>query len=95
MWSPDAKELFFRSGNQILVVELQSQPSLRVSSPKLAVDRVSPGGSPVPGYPSYDIAPDGQRFVAFVSRNAAATDSHQHLQLVLNWYDELRATFGD
>ena len=44
-------------------------------------------------YP-YSVAPDGRRFVAFQAHGRGSGEFHQHLQLVLNWPDELSATFG-
>jgi Tol biopolymer transport system component len=92
-WSPDGKELFFWSGNAVFVTDVVADSSaFKAGRARLLFE--GPFTKPGVAYPSA-IAPDGQRFVAFVSRDAAATDSHQHLQLVLNWYAELRATFGD
>ena len=86
VWSPDARELFFRTGSQILVVEIQDQVSLSVGIPKIVVEKASTGRSPVPGYPHYDIAPDGKRFLMMESVPMPRID---HIEVVLNWFDEL------
>jgi len=86
VWSPDATEIFFRSGNRIWAVELQNQAPLELGTPKMALDRISVGDSPVPGYAAYDIAPDGKRFLMMESVPIPRID---HIEVVLNWFDEL------
>jgi hypothetical protein len=45
-------------------------------------------GSITPGIPSYDVAPDGQRFLVVTS--SADVGSPQRLDVVINWAEELK-----
>ncbi|MGH9363849.1 MAG: protein kinase domain-containing protein, partial [Thermoanaerobaculia bacterium] len=61
VWSRDARELFFRNGDKMLVVQTATQPSFSAASPQLLFQ-----GRFVPtrrGEAAYDVAPDGQRFL--------------------------------
>jgi serine/threonine-protein kinase len=90
-WSADGRELFFRSGNATWVVDVETEgPRFRAGRPRELWN------TPLPDtdfdWP-FDIAPDGQRFVTFQALQGASPDSHEHLNVVLNWHDELRAIF--
>jgi len=86
VWSPDGKELFYRSGDQMMVVSVQTQPTFRFSRPEVLFE-----GSYVTtrfggGYAYYDIAPDGQRFVMIKEEDTAPAQ----INVVLNWFEELK-----
>jgi len=92
-WSRDGKEIFFRSNGATNVVEVETEgPNFRAGRDrKLWDNRLAEIGFADP----FDVAPDGQRMVAVLPTGAELPEAHQHLSLVLNWGDELRATFGD
>jgi dipeptidyl aminopeptidase/acylaminoacyl peptidase len=91
VWSPDGRELFFRTGGATAAVPVETEgPRFRAGRPRELWT------TPLPGTdldPPYDVALDGQRFVAFQSLQATSSDSHEHLQIVLNWNEELRTIF--
>ncbi len=82
--------MFYRVGNRLMVVEVESEPTLRVSPPEeLWEERYfdQPVGR---GVRQYHVAPDG-RFLMI--RQGAATDdatASPELILVLNWFEELK-----
>ena len=39
---------------------------------------------------AYDIHPDGKRFIMVSERKAAAATPRQQVNIVLNWFEELR-----
>ena len=39
----------------------------------------------------FDFSPDGQRFLMFQSEIQASERDHEHIRVVLNWFDELEA----
>ena len=91
-WSPDGRELFFWFGQKLFSAEVDAESStFRVGR---AQERASAPILDVGNARGVRLAPDGRYFAAFHSKSAAAPDSHQHLQVVLNWADELRARFG-
>ena len=63
VWSPDGSELFYRSGDQVMVVAVDTTGAFRASAPTLLfagnydLDN-SAGG--VGGVPNYDVVPDGR-----------------------------------
>ena len=96
IWSPDGKELFFLNFVSVggFSTHITTQPRFEVGNPTALppmlsdVFRRSRSG---PGTPrNIDIAPDGQHFVAAVRRDVAPVGASQ-VQVVLNWFEELRA----
>jgi serine/threonine-protein kinase len=79
VWSPDGRELFFQSGNKLMVAAIQTTPELRAGVPKALFE------GPFEGF---DIAPDGQRFV--LVRPAYPDLPPRPLVVVLGWLDELK-----
>lgn len=84
VWARDGKELFYRNGNQMMAVPIQIEPEFKAGKPILLFE-----GSFSYGYldwsHSYDISPDGQRFVM-----AIKGDTTVELNVVLNWSEELK-----
>jgi eukaryotic-like serine/threonine-protein kinase len=96
IWSPDGTELFFLNLVSVggFSTHITTQPRFEVGSPTALppmlsdVFRRSRSG---PGTPrNIDIAPDGQHFVAAVRRDVAPVGASQ-VQVVLNWFEELKA----
>ena len=81
VWSPDGKELFFRSGEYLIAVEVESDPVFRASKPTTLFKAPSAWGR----NSLYDITPDGERFVMVRGDTAAFRELH----VVVNWTDEL------
>jgi hypothetical protein len=92
MWSPDGAELLFNAGaGSLNAVRITTQPSFTVGE---AMPVPRPFQSATPGFERpYDISRDGQHFLGLV--DAAQTQSGapaaQQIQVVLNWFEELRA----
>ena len=90
VWSPDGSELFYRSGSNIMVVDVQTVPTLTVSEPRVLFesDHFTIAGG---GARQYHIAPDG-RFLMIRSGTAAGAEAvdYDHLIVVENWLDELQ-----
>ncbi len=85
VWSADGTELFYRRGNDLMVVPISTTPTLELETPQPLLDvsafasvRKGPGGR------NYDVSRDGERFL-FVGRGEYPRDLH----VVLNWFQEL------
>jgi serine/threonine-protein kinase len=80
VWSPNGGELFYRSDKKLMAVDVQTQPDLSVSSPRLLfeADFVSDFGG-------YDMTPDGQRFVIIQGEE----QSPPEIRVILNWLELL------
>jgi Tol biopolymer transport system component len=85
VWSPDGGELFYRSGSDMMVVDVTLEPTFSVGKPRLLFsgDYQLDGA----GHPSYDISPDGQRFLM---EQDAGGEALTEIRVVLNWTEELK-----
>jgi serine/threonine-protein kinase len=84
VWSPDGSELFYRSADLMMVVDL-ADPARPGTPERLWVDRYvrDPNGNAAPNY-AIDV--DGQRFVML----RAAVENDNELIVVLNWTEDLK-----
>jgi Tol biopolymer transport system component len=85
IWSRDGKELFYRNGNKWMAVAVHLEPEFKPEAPRLLFE----GPYVVVGGQSYDVAPDGRRFLVLepAERDTAPVT---HLNVVLNWFQELK-----
>ena len=86
LWGPDGRELFYRSDVGLMVVPVETDPSFTAGNPEVIVEgpyRIGAGRT-------YDIAPDGQRFL-FITRGLALSEGQSRPQLIFveNWLQEL------
>jgi eukaryotic-like serine/threonine-protein kinase len=77
-WSPDGRRLFYRQGTKVMAVSLEIGSTITPGKPQLIADGLYE--------PAYDVMPDG-RLVLIKTREIPPTT---HLNLVLNWFEELR-----
>ena len=80
LWAPDGREPFYRSDGKVMAVRiLQTEPELQISAPvALFDDRYEPQ--------SFDISPDGARFVMMRRADDAPPP---RLHVIVNWLPEL------
>ena len=63
VWNPNGRELFYRNGDKMMVVEISLKPEFTKSQPKMLFERRY-YATPLPQTnPQYDIASDGQRLL--------------------------------
>jgi serine/threonine-protein kinase len=85
VWSPGGGELFYRRGSDMMVVEVTTGTTFSAGKPRLLfsgnywVDES--------GHPSYDVSPDGQRFLMVQD---AGGETLTEIRIVLNWTEELK-----
>lgn len=81
-WRGDGRELYFRSGDKIMAVDVTTGEKFSAARPrelfagKYQLETVSM-------LPGYDVAPDGNRFIMLKSESA---EQPTRLQAVLNWF---------
>ena len=83
LWSPDGRELFYRVDERVMVVDVESGPSFSASSPRVLFTGRFRGESCCAA--SYDINPDGERFLMV---DGSASDV-MRLHLITNWNEEV------
>jgi hypothetical protein len=91
IWARNGRELFYRVGDKMMAVGIERNSSLTMMKPRLLFTRSRPG-LPKPGVPSYDVSPDGQRFLMVKESQVASTPAQ--LNVVLNWVEELKTHRG-
>jgi len=94
LWSRDGTELFYRAnartGQAILNrVGIATEPSFTVTPERrVPIDDFMVTG----GYRSYDIAPDGERFVMVFPAAESQSDESARAEIIIvqNWFEELK-----
>jgi len=87
VWNRNGRELFYRSGDKMMAVDVTTQPRFSVGKPKILFEgRYVPSVGTIP---DYDVAADGQRFlmIKLVDQEQAAPIQ---INVVLNWTEELK-----
>jgi dipeptidyl aminopeptidase/acylaminoacyl peptidase len=86
VWNPKGKELFYRNGNKMMVVEVTAQPKFSAGEPRMLFE-----GQYLPTpltFPDYDVSRDGQRFLML--KPAGQAQASTQINVVLNWTEELK-----
>ncbi len=87
VWNPNGRELFYRSGDKMMAVDIATQPSFTFGKPHMLFEgQYQP--LPVPVV-NYDVSPDGQRFLMLKPSEQAQAAPTQ-INVVLNWFEELK-----
>jgi len=86
VWRRDGRQLFYRAGDTMMVVDVQTGGSFSASRPRKLFDRTYERSIAL--WPNYDAAPDGERLLMI--RRGSSTAPATHINVVLNWLDELK-----
>ncbi len=89
-WSPDGRKLYYRADERMMVVPVSTgSAAFQAGKPRVLFDKRFLQIGP---FPSYDLAPDGQRFVMLATRSTEeeGAASRTHLHFVFNWFAEVR-----
>jgi eukaryotic-like serine/threonine-protein kinase len=87
VWNRNGRELFYRSGDKMIAVEITTQPNFSVGKPQLLFEGPYVLGVSGP-FPNYDVSPDGQRFLML--KPAEQEQAATQINVVLNWFEELK-----
>jgi Tol biopolymer transport system component/predicted Ser/Thr protein kinase len=87
VWNPNGRELFYRSGDKMMAVDIATQPGFAAGTPRMLFEGLY---DPAP-YPlaNYDVSPDGQRFLMLKPTEHEQAAPTQ-INVVLNWFEELK-----
>lgn len=87
VWARSGRELFYLDeSNTLLAVPVQtSGPQFSFGKPVKVFDTKYAGN-----FYSYDVTPDGRRFLMMKDTTAQDTSQPRSIVLVLNWFEELR-----
>jgi eukaryotic-like serine/threonine-protein kinase len=85
-WARNGRELFYRNGDRMMVVAVETQPTFRASSPRTLFEgRFARIGW---GQANYDVTADG-RFLMIKGEEQSLPST---LRVVVNWAEELKNT---
>jgi Tol biopolymer transport system component len=87
IWSRDEREIVFRSGDAVLAVPIRLRPAFAAAGAPAVLFRGPYAGASA-GWPNYDLAPDGRRFVMIRGREDAG--AARRLDVVLGFPEEVR-----
>jgi len=93
VWRHDGRQLYYRLGDQMIVVDISYRPSLHASKPRVLwrgnylAGAGSSCGMAGPTSANYDVTPDGERFLMI--EDASSTAESERLRVVSNWSVEL------
>jgi len=85
IWSRDGRKIVYRSATDVMAVDVSSHPVLDVSAPETLVQDTflnTPGG-----HTYYDVMPDGK----LIMLEADDARAEAHVNVVVNWFQELEA----
>jgi serine/threonine-protein kinase len=84
VWDPSGKALYYREGDKMMVVTVETVPEFSFSAPKeLFSGRYESGRDSA----NYDITPDGDRFIMTKPEEGAEPTQ---INVVVNWDEELK-----
>jgi eukaryotic-like serine/threonine-protein kinase len=87
VWNPYGRELFYRSGDKMMAVDIATQPGFAAGKPRMLFE-----GPYLPTpltFSNYDVSPDGQRFL-MLKPSEQAQAAQTQINVVLNWFEELK-----
>lgn len=94
IWSRNGRELFYRHGDQMMVVAVTTQPTFQASKPQLLWEGHYTHGMSSSCGPAgttesnYDVTSDGQRFL--MVKDVAQDSASTRIVVVLNFAEELK-----
>ena len=88
VWSRDSRQLYFRDGTRLMVVDVGDGPTFEASLPRFLFEGFDIQGG---GSQNYDITENGLRFVMVSSDiDGVGGQPSQELNVVLHWTEELK-----
>jgi len=85
LWSREGREVVYRSGESVVAVPVETDPSFRAGSPEMLFAGSYFLGN---GGPNYDVTPDGERFLMI--KEVESSVETPKIIVVENWFEELK-----
>ncbi len=84
MWAPGGGELFYKTGNRMMVVAVEAGATFTVGTPRVLFEMPMPERDP--GNPSrFIVSPDAKRFLVLTTAPSDDARTTLPLNVVLNW----------
>jgi Tol biopolymer transport system component len=88
-WSRDGSELFYVDATSMMVMPVETKSGFRYGQARRLFDLVMQPANELMA--NYDLAPDGRLLMI---RKTSTVTMTEHINVVLNWFDELRRASG-
>jgi len=94
LWSPDGRELFYRSGDAVMAAAVKTGPAFSYETSRVLLHGNYVSSVFMASYfdfATWDISPDGMRFLML--KNASSPSESEgplRINIVLNWFEELK-----
>ena len=88
VWNPNGRELFYRSGERMMAVDIATQPGFTAGKPRMLFKGQYVPTATTPA--NYDVSPDGQRFLMLKSDEQTSSSAATQIVVVQNWFEELK-----
>jgi Tol biopolymer transport system component len=93
LWSPDGRELFYfipdAEDIAVMTVSVETGPTFKAGNPEILFKAPDFGFS-VEDFNSWDISPDGKRFLMMKRDESIEGAPRPRINIVLNWFEELK-----
>ena len=83
LWAPHGAELFYRAGDKVMAVPIETKPAFRASTPRMLFE----GHYQQSGH-DYAVAPAADRFLMI--QEAEQTVAPTQIRVVHHWFEEFR-----
>jgi Tol biopolymer transport system component len=95
LWSPDGNELFYRQGDSIMSVAVETAPIFKPGNPKFLFKGTNiSSNDPTAERTTWDIHPNGKKFLMLKPPGSSSTTSAEpgprKIIVVTNWFEELK-----
>ena len=90
IWSRDGRELFYRNNDVLMVVPVETEGRFTAGTPERLFEGLYVREAPPSGSLSYDVAPDGQRFLMVKAVGQNGDTAAPDIIWVQNWFEELK-----
>ena len=87
VWPRNSRQLFYRAGDAIMAVDIETKPAFSAGKPRKLFDTAYQRSRAM--WSNFDASPDGQRLLMVKPENPSPAASH--INVVLNWLEELKA----
>jgi eukaryotic-like serine/threonine-protein kinase len=87
LWSRNGRELFYRSGDSVMAVAVQTEPAFKLGNSESLFRGKYLSWSFWAGH-TWDISPDGKRFLMI--KQSGSAEIPGKINVVVNWFEELK-----
>ncbi len=84
LWARSGQELFYRNGEAVIAVPIETDPGFTQGNPEVVFEGdylMNQGG------PNYDVSPDSERFLMI--RQVTSSAATPQIVIVQHWFEEL------